>query len=91
MDVRTGEVLAAVSYPWPEDGVFTGNGRFDPQARLDRVRYGSYPAGSTFKLVTAAAALTLRPELSSSQFMCVRLPDGRIGARRAWLDASGPR
>jgi peptidoglycan glycosyltransferase len=81
MDVRTGEVLAAVSYPWPEDGVFTGNGRFDPQARLDRVRYGVYPPGSTFKLVTAAAALTLRPELSSSQFMCVRLPDGRIGAR----------
>jgi len=81
MDVHTGDVLAAVSYPWPDDGALNGSGRFDPQARLDRVRYGVYPPGSTFKLVTAAAALTLRPELASSQFMCMRLPDGRIGAR----------
>jgi cell division protein FtsI/penicillin-binding protein 2 len=78
MDARTGEILAAVSYPWPVDDAPDPMAR---EARLDRVRYGVYPPGSTFKLVTAAATLALKPELASSRHMCVLLPDGRVGAR----------
>jgi cell division protein FtsW (lipid II flippase) len=81
VDVKTGEVLAAVSYPWPNDDALAGETPIDPDARLDRVRYGTYPPGSTFKLVTAAAVLALRPDLGTSRHTCALLPDGRVGAR----------
>src|SRR5206468_11511104 len=48
---------------------------------LDRARYGLYPPGSTFKLVTAAAALRLNMSLSQTTFTCTGLPNGRVGAR----------
>ena len=48
---------------------------------LDRARYGLYPPGSTFKLVTASAALREGDELAATTFTCSRLPDGRVGAR----------
>ena len=47
---------------------------------FDRARYGLYPPGSTFKLVTAMAALRLDPALENKSFSCRRLPDGRVGA-----------
>jgi hypothetical protein len=50
-----------------------------PDELLDRARYGEYPPGSTFKLVTAIAALRLDPELKHRTFLCHRLPDGRAG------------
>jgi peptidoglycan glycosyltransferase len=46
---------------------------------LDRARYGLYPPGSTFKVVTAIAALRLNPSLAHQQYQCIRLPDGRTG------------
>ena len=46
---------------------------------LDRARYGLYPPGSTFKVVTAIAALRLNPALANQQYQCIRLPDGRNG------------
>jgi cell division protein FtsW (lipid II flippase) len=76
----TGELLAAASYPFP---VLTAlpETEHDSDAVLDRARYGLYPPGSTFKLVTAAAAL--RRDLDSSQttFTCSGLPNGRVGAK----------
>ena len=51
-----------------------------PDELFDRARYGQYPPGSTFKLVTAMAALRLDPALENKSFSCRRLPDGRVGA-----------
>ena len=54
LDAATGEVLASTSYPWPADvdGVgATGDAERHREAMLDRVRYGVYPPGSTFKLL----------------------------------------
>jgi len=87
LDPDTGELLAIASYPWPvlassEDR--QTNGASDgPDALLDRARYGLYPPGSTFKLVTAAAALGRDIALSCTTFTCTRLPEGRVGARIA--------
>jgi len=75
MDPRTGDVLAMVSEPLPAASEPT------PEQLLDRARYGLYPPGSTFKLVTAMAALRLDPALENKSFNCRRLPDGRAGAQ----------
>jgi cell division protein FtsW (lipid II flippase)/cell division protein FtsI/penicillin-binding protein 2 len=57
----------------------------DDSAFLDRARYGLYPPGSTFKIVTAVAALRSDPELARREFMCQHLPDGRVGVQlRGW-------
>ena len=72
LDPDSGALLASVSYPWPD-----ATNSDDPL--LDRARYGLYPPGSTFKLVTASAALRQNPDLCKTTFTCVRLPDGRVG------------
>jgi cell division protein FtsW (lipid II flippase) len=46
---------------------------------LDRARYGLYPPGSTFKVVTAIAAMRKDPSLTHKTYECIRLPDGRTG------------
>jgi peptidoglycan glycosyltransferase len=46
---------------------------------LDRPRYGQYPPGSAFKLLVAGAALSTSSANRNATFMCVRLPDGRVG------------
>jgi cell division protein FtsI/penicillin-binding protein 2/cell division protein FtsW (lipid II flippase) len=74
MDPATGDVLALVSWPAPSAGVPA-----TPDELLDRARYGQYPPGSTFKLVTAMAALRLDPKLAKQTYSCRRLPDGRTG------------
>jgi len=74
MDPVTGDVLALVSEPVPRGTEAT------PDEWLDRARYALYPPGSTFKLVTAMAALRLDPKLADQHFTCQRLPDGRAGA-----------
>jgi cell division protein FtsI/penicillin-binding protein 2/cell division protein FtsW (lipid II flippase) len=69
MDPATGDVLAMTdSAPAPDD-------------QLDRARYGQYPPGSTFKLVTAIAALRGDPDLTRRTFLCRMLSDGRCGNR----------
>jgi penicillin-binding protein 2 len=66
MDVHTGEILGLGSYPTFEPSLFTrpltqkqvDETYNNPTAPLlDRVTAGQYPTGSTFKLITAIAAL----------------------------------
>jgi cell division protein FtsW (lipid II flippase)/cell division protein FtsI/penicillin-binding protein 2 len=75
LDPKSGDVIAMVSEPAPG-----GSSPATPDELLDRARYGQYPPGSTFKLVTAMAALRLDPKLENQSFSCRRLPDGRVGA-----------
>jgi cell division protein FtsW (lipid II flippase) len=80
MDPDSGDLLASVNFPSPElaqERVATGEAA---GALLDRARYGLYPPGSTFKIVTAIAALRLDPALANQTYQCQRLPDGRTGA-----------
>jgi cell division protein FtsI/penicillin-binding protein 2/cell division protein FtsW (lipid II flippase) len=78
MDAATGDVLAMVSAPTPEPpGLRTAAPSNDEL--LDRARYGLYPPGSTFKLVTAIAALLKDPGLKHRTFQCRGLGDGRAG------------
>lgn len=84
MDPSNGDLLAAVSYPWPSQAQFSSL-RADPRAPLpdkdliDRARFGLYPPGSSFKIVTAIAALRKDPALAQQRYECIRLPDGRAG------------
>jgi cell division protein FtsW (lipid II flippase) len=96
LDPDSGELLASVSYPWPDASTSKARAfassalpRGEPavvrsesanDALLDRARYGLYPPGSTFKLVTASAALRQHVDRRTT-FTCARLPDGRVGAR----------
>jgi cell division protein FtsW (lipid II flippase) len=83
LDPDTGDVLAVASYPFPS--LNAAGADLDPAAAadawLDRARFGLYPPGSTFKLVTAAAALRRDRDAATTSFVCRLLPDGRIGAR----------
>jgi cell division protein FtsI/penicillin-binding protein 2 len=94
IDPATGDLLSSVSYPsenlWkarsavpdriPENSELS-------DSLLDRARYGLYPPGSSFKIVTAIAALQSSPEAETMRFECKRLPDGRIGNRvRDWAN-----
>ena len=78
MSAATGDVLALVSAPAPDP---PGARQFapTPDELLDRARYGQYPPGSTFKLVTAIAALAKDPELRHRTYLCHTLADGRAG------------
>ncbi|HEX4750559.1 MAG TPA: FtsW/RodA/SpoVE family cell cycle protein [Bryobacteraceae bacterium] len=73
MNPSTGDVLALVSWPVPAGDTPT------PDELLDRARYGEYPPGSTFKLVTAMAALRLDPRATEKTYNCHGLGDGRVG------------
>jgi len=83
LDPANGDLLAEVSYPLPPIGpgdaepVESGDDTANPY--LDRARYGLYPPGSTFKIVTAMAALRTDPQLAKQTYSCIRLPDGRVG------------
>jgi len=78
LDASTGDVLALVNAPAPDP---PGGRAAAPTADelLDRARYGEYPPGSTFKLVTAIAALRTNPDLKHRTFLCRTLADGRAG------------
>jgi len=80
LDPATGDLLAAVSLPLPPDTPPTAAEPGETaNPYLDRARYGLYPPGSTFKVVTAMAALRKDPKLTEKTYQCMRLPDGRVG------------
>ena len=89
LDPATGDLLASVSLPLPPDQSRDREGAVQPPTPepadeaanpyLDRARYGLYPPGSTFKIVTAMAALRKDPSLAQQTYACIRLPDGRVG------------
>ncbi len=79
----TCDLLAAVSYPWPEMEQFAAF-RADPDRNMerelfDRARFGLYPPGSSFKIVTAIAALRHDPALVHQSYKCIPLDHGRVG------------
>jgi cell division protein FtsI/penicillin-binding protein 2/cell division protein FtsW (lipid II flippase) len=78
MQAATGDILAIVSAPTVEP-LAARSGPSSPDELLDRARYGQYPPGSTFKLVTAMAALRLNPGLTHRTYQCRGLGDGRAG------------
>jgi cell division protein FtsW (lipid II flippase) len=77
LDPANGDLLAAVSLPLPY--LSTNDAGQEGNPYLDRARYGLYPPGSTFKVVTAMAALRKDPQLTHQTYQCIRLPDGRVG------------
>ena len=87
LDPATGDLLAAVSLPLPDLSANATAATAPPpepteapaNPYLDRARYGQYPPGSTFKVVTAMAALRKDPQLAHKTYQCIRLPDGRVG------------
>lgn len=84
LDPDSGDLLASVSYPWPAPAEFaslSGENAVDvnDDQLQDRARYGLFPPGSSFKIVTAIAALRKDPGLSNQIYGCIRLPDGRSG------------
>jgi cell division protein FtsW (lipid II flippase)/cell division protein FtsI/penicillin-binding protein 2 len=81
----TGELLAVGSYPFPTVAADSRhrNDAEESERLIDRARFGLYPPGSTFKLVTATAALRQSPAFRDSTFMCSLQPNGRVGAQVA--------
>ena len=86
MEPASGDLLAAVSFPLPPyepnaqpDAAPESTSEGGSNPYLDRARFGLYPPGSTFKVVTAMAALRKDQGLTHKTYECIRLPDGRVG------------
>jgi cell division protein FtsI/penicillin-binding protein 2/cell division protein FtsW (lipid II flippase) len=78
MEANSGDVLALASAPAPDPPGVRAVAP-PPEALLDRARYGQYPPGSTFKLVTAIAALRADAASAGRAFSCRPL-GRRVGA-----------
>jgi hypothetical protein len=81
IDPDTGDLLATASYPFPivDDDRSSGSEN-ETELLIDRARFGLYPPGSTFKIVTAAAALRRDVDPANTTFMCTLQARGRVGA-----------
>lgn len=94
IDPASGNVLASVSYPWFSENQLNdfienpakAESKLPPSEKeqtemrlADRARLEDYPPGSTFKILTAIAALRKTPQAFDKIYKCERLPDGRAG------------
>lgn len=79
MDPRTGEIIAMASFPDYDPGAFVGGisqAEYDALDKdpavplLNRAIQAAYPPGSTFKTVTAAAALETGIAKANGRFDC---------------------
>ena len=68
MNYRTGDVLAMVSLPSVDP--INGEAPVADTAFINRCLSATFPPGSIFKLVTAAAAIEDVPDLFSRSFLC---------------------
>jgi cell division protein FtsI/penicillin-binding protein 2 len=80
--------LASVSYPWADvekarKPVAASDDVSDSSELnknlLDKAKYGLYPPGSSFKIITSIAALGTLTDVETVRFECKRLPNGRVG------------
>ncbi len=98
IDPTNGNVLASVSYPWfsenqlndfienpskAESKTMTTEKEQTEMRLADRARLEDYPPGSTFKILTAIAALRKNPQAFEKTYKCERLSDGRAGFKLA--------
>ena len=101
LDPKTGDVLALVSLPQYDDNLFAGGISQADYRRLNEDPWtpllnkaiaGLYPPGSTFKLVTAAAALQDKVVSLQTNVNCpgsISLPDGQFTKLDWWLPGHG--
>jgi penicillin-binding protein 2 len=105
MNVKTGEVLAMVSYPWFDPGLFNpdsqdpnrvqeiGELNSDPRAPLlNRVTMSNYPAGSVFKIVSTAAGLDSGIYPADTWYTCTAVwsnPEDALPQRTDWIYGAG--
>ncbi len=75
----TGEILAMVSYPWYDPGIFSSNTAGDEYAKLladpnnplmNRAVQSSYPPASTFKTVLTTAILEEKAFSPTAKIVC---------------------
>ncbi len=85
LDASDGSVLAAVSHPLPHMALTDPSAtNLDPDV-FDRVVYGQYPPGSTFKLITSIAAMNRGTNLTQTRHKCEPLGNGRVGQKvKGW-------
>ncbi|MGI8784793.1 MAG: FtsW/RodA/SpoVE family cell cycle protein [Acidobacteriota bacterium] len=94
IEPQTGHLLASVTFPRPaaDQQPKEAKNKEDKKTKtpddtrederdelLDRPRYGLYPPGSAFKLITSIAALRKGDELFRKAYSCIPLGDGRVG------------
>lgn len=83
MDPRSGEVLALANRPTADPNQY---GKASPEGRRNRAVVDLYEPGSTFKVVTAAAALDRATVSTEQVFDCeggsIQIGGRRIGDRR---------
>lgn len=105
MDVKTGQVLAMVSYPWFNPSIYNVNHPLSDRAEqiaaldndwraplLNRATMGLYPAGSIFKIVSTAAGLDSGINPVDTGYQCTAVwshPDDVKEQRTDWIYTIG--